>query len=142
MAEKVRIGVIGAGGIFRSRHFPGLAPIDEAEVVAICNRSEGSGRKIAEEFGLEADIMTDPHALISRGDVDAVMIGTWPYKHAPFALEALEAGKHAFVQARMAMNLREAKTDVCNGAADRSRNTDLPAAPLPERGLVHAADGA
>ena len=43
--------------------------------------------------------MTDPHALISRGDVDAVMVGTWPYKHAPFALEALEAGKHAFVQA-------------------------------------------
>ena len=27
MAEKTRIGVIGAGGIFRSRHFPGLAPI-------------------------------------------------------------------------------------------------------------------
>lgn len=51
MAEKVRIGVIGAGGIFRSRHFPGLAPIDEAEVVAICNRSEESGRRIAEEFG-------------------------------------------------------------------------------------------
>ncbi len=109
MAEKTRIGVIGAGGIFRSRHFPGLAPIAEAEVVAICNRSEESGRKIAEEFGLEADIMTDPHALISRDDVDAVMVGTWPYKHAPFALEALEKGKHAFVQARMAMSLREAK---------------------------------
>ena len=109
MADKVRIGIIGAGGIFRSRHFPGLAKVDNAEVVAICNRSEESGRKIADEFGLKPDLMTDADALIARDDVDAVMIGTWPYKHCEFVLKALDAGKHAFVQARMAMNLREAK---------------------------------
>ena len=106
---KVRIGIIGAGGIFRSRHFPGLAKIDEAEVVAICNRSVESGQKIAAEFGLSPDFTTDPQELIERDDVDAVMIGTWPYKHCPFVLASLAAGKHAFVQARMAMNLREAK---------------------------------
>lgn len=110
MANKVRIGIIGAGGIFRSRHFPGLAKVTEAEVVAICNRSEESGRKIAGEFGLKPDIMTDPCAMLARKDIDAVMIGTWPYKHCEFVLAALDAGKHAFVQARMAMNLREAKT--------------------------------
>ena len=105
----IRIGIIGAGGIFRTRHFPGLAQIDDAEVVAICNRSEESGGKIATEFGLSTDLMTDPYALIERDDIDAVMIGTWPYKHCEFVLESLKAGKHAFVQARMAMNLREAK---------------------------------
>ena len=110
MAKQVRIGVIGAGGIFRSRHFPGLAKVAEAEVVAICNRSKESGRKIAEEFGLKPDIMTDPEALLARDDVDAIMIGTWPYRHCPFVLASLDAGKHTFVQARMAMNLHEAKT--------------------------------
>ncbi|MFT5365712.1 MAG: putative dehydrogenase [Candidatus Latescibacterota bacterium] len=109
MASKVRIGIIGAGGIFRSRHFPGLAKVDDAEVVAICNRSEESGRKIADEFGLKPDLMTDADALIARDDIDAVMIGTWPYKHCEFVLKALDAGKHTFVQARMAMNLSEAK---------------------------------
>lgn len=109
MADKIRIGIIGAGGIFRTRHFPGLAQIDDAEVVAICNRSEESGGKIAAEFGLSPDLMTDPHALIARDDIDAVMIGTWPYKHCEFVLKSLNAGKHAFVQARMAMNLGEAK---------------------------------
>ena len=107
--SKTRIGIIGAGGIFRSRHFPGLAKIDNAEVVAICNRSEESGRKIADEFGLSPDILTDPDALLARDDIDAVMIGTWPYKHCPFVLASLDAGKHTFVQARMAMNLSEAK---------------------------------
>ena len=109
MAEKVRIGVIGAGNIFRRRHFPGLAKIPDAEVVAICNRSEESGRRIAQEFGLHAEAMTDPRALMARADIQAVMIGTWPYKHCPYVLESLENGKHTFVQARMAMNLREAK---------------------------------
>ncbi len=109
MAKKVRIGIIGAGGIFRSRHFPGLAKVADAEVVAICNRSEESARKIANEFGLKPDMMTSPEALIARKDVDAVMIGTWPYKHCEYVLKALDAGKHTFVQARMAMNLMQAK---------------------------------
>ncbi len=109
MADTVRIGVIGAGGIFRSRHFPGLAKIDDAEVVAVCNRSEESGRKIADDFGLRPDIVTDPHVLIARDDVDAVMIGTWPYLHCPLVIESLDAGKHVFVQARMAMDYAEAR---------------------------------
>ena len=109
MADQVRIGIVGAGGIFRSRHFPGLAKIDDAKVVAICNRSTESGQKVVEENGFDADVMTDPEALMARDDVDAVMIGTWPYKHCPFVLASLDAGKHTFVQARMAMNLREAK---------------------------------
>ena len=109
MPDKVRIGIIGAGNIFRQRHFPGLAKIDDAEVAAICNRSEESARGIAAEFGLSPEIMTDPSALMARDDLDAVMIGTWPYKHCPFVLESLDAGKHTFVQARMAMNLQEAK---------------------------------
>ena len=109
MPDKLRIGIIGAGDIFRQRHFPGLAKIEDAEVAAICNRSEESARSIAAEFGLSPEIMTDPHALMARDDLDAVMIGTWPYKHCPFVLESLDAGKHTFVQARMAMNLGEAK---------------------------------
>lgn len=109
MSGKIRIGIIGAGGIFRSRHFPGLAKIGDAEVAAICNRSEASAGAIAREFGLSPRLMTDPYALIGSEDVDAVMIGTWPYRHCEYVLASLDAGKHVFVQARMAMNLREAK---------------------------------
>ena len=109
MPDKVRIGIIGAGNIFRQHHFPGLAKIDGAEIAVICNRSEESARGIAAEFGLSPEVMTDPHALMARDDLDAIMIGTWPYKHCPFVLESLDDGKHTFVQARMAMNLREAK---------------------------------
>ena len=74
MPDKVRIGIIGAGNIFRQRHFPGLAKIDGAEIAVICNRSEESARGIAAEFGLSPEVMTDPHALMgarrSRRDHD------------------------------------------------------------------------
>ncbi|HCR17289.1 MAG TPA: gfo/Idh/MocA family oxidoreductase [Candidatus Latescibacteria bacterium] len=133
MADKVRIGIIGAGDIFRSRHFPGLAKVDEAEVVAICNRSKESGQAIAGEFGLSPDIMTDPDALLAREDVDAVMIGTWPYKHCPFVLDSLDAGKHTFVQARMAMNLAEAKSMYAN-AKEKGLVTQICPSPMAMKG--------
>ncbi|MFQ3592278.1 MAG: Gfo/Idh/MocA family oxidoreductase, partial [Gemmataceae bacterium] len=38
----------------------------------------------------------------------AVVIGTWPYLHAPITLAALQAGKHVLTEARMAMNAAEA----------------------------------
>ena len=139
MADKVRIGIIGAGGIFRSRHFPGLAKIGDAEVVAICNRSEASAGAIAREFGLSPRLTSDPYALIGSEDVDAVMIGTWPYRHCEYVLASLDAGKHVFVQARMAMNLREAKSMYARAQETGPRHADLPVADGDEGRLVHPA---
>lgn len=105
--ETIRIGVIGAGANTRSRHIPGLQAIDGVDVVGVCNRSETSGRRVAEEFGLTRvytnwwDVMADP-------EIDAVVIGTWPYMHHRMSIAALEAGKHVMCEARMAMNAREA----------------------------------
>jgi predicted dehydrogenase len=120
MAETVTIGVIGAGGIFRDRHFPALSGMEDVEVVAVANRSTESAREVVDEFDLGADVGDDPGSVLRREDVDAVMVGTWPYKHHPFAVEALERGKHVFVQARMATSLAEAKEMYA-----RAEETDL-----------------
>lgn len=109
MNEKVTLGVIGAGGIFRKRHFPALTNMKNVEVVAIANQSMESAQEIRDEFNLGADVGDDPIAVIRRDDIDAVMIGTWPYKHHSFVMQALDEGKHVFVQARMATTLSEAK---------------------------------
>lgn len=108
MADRIRIGVVGAGANTRSKHIPGLQAIDGVEVVAVCNRSEESGRRVADEFGIPA-VQTDPRALLDDPEIDAICIGTWPYKHAEYTIGALEAGKHVLVEARMAMNAQEAR---------------------------------
>ena len=104
----LRIAFIGAGGICRQRHLPGLKAIDGIELVAVCNRTESSGRTVADEWGF-ADVMTDWRALVARDDIDAVFIGTWPYMHREMSVAALEGDKHVFCQARMCMDWAEAQ---------------------------------
>lgn len=106
--QTVRIGFIGAGDICRVRHLPGLAALNNVDVVAVCNRSSSSAERIAADFDIP-EIVEDWKSLIHRPDLDAVFIGTWPYMHAEMSIACLQAGKHCFCQARMCMNLAEAK---------------------------------
>jgi predicted dehydrogenase len=103
----LRIGLIGAGANTRSRHIPGLLAQPDVHLVAVCNRRPESTAAVAREFGIPRtfshweDLIADP-------DIDAIVIGTWPYLHCPITLAALEAGKHVLCEARMAMNAEEA----------------------------------
>src|SRR5262249_13583118 len=108
MAQQLlRVGLIGAGGNTRSRHIPGLRALPDVVIVAVCNRRPGSTAAIAREFDIPRtherwqDLVQDP-------DIDAIVIGTWPYLHCPITLAALEAGKHVLTEARLSMNAAEA----------------------------------
>ncbi|WP_269539610.1 Gfo/Idh/MocA family protein [Cerasicoccus fimbriatus] len=108
MANPLRIGIIGAGGNTRSKHIPGFQAIDGVEVVTIANRTPESAQRVADEFGVPR-ISKRWQDVIADDAVDAVCIGTWPYLHAEATIDALAAGKHVLTEARMAMNLDEAK---------------------------------
>lgn len=103
----LKVGIIGAGGIVKSRHLPGLSGIPDVKVQAVCNRSRESGEAVAREWDIP-EVLTDWRELVAREDLDAVLIGTWPYTHAEMSLAALDAGKHVFCQARMARTAAEA----------------------------------
>ena len=104
----LRVGLIGAGGNMKLRHIPGFRAAGEVELVAVCNRTEASARRVADEFGIPR-VEADAAALLAAPDVDAVCIGTWPYRHREFTVAALEAGKHVLCEARMAMDAAEAR---------------------------------
>lgn len=106
--QTLRIGVIGLGGICRARHIPGLQKIDGVQLAVVANRSRESSEKAASEFGIP-EIAESWKEIIDRKDIDAVVIGTWPYMHHPISVAALQADKHVFCQARMAMNFKEAR---------------------------------
>jgi predicted dehydrogenase len=99
--------MIGAGSNTRARHIPGLRALPDVEIVAVCNRRPESTRAAAKEFGIPRvfDVWQD---LVADRDIDAIVIGTWPYLHCPITLAALDAGKHVLTEARMAMNAAEA----------------------------------
>jgi len=108
MRSKLRVGIVGAGGIVQQRHLPALRAMPEVEIVAVSNSTYSSSERFCKEFLPHATPLKNWAELVALPDLDIVWIGTPPFMHAPVCVSALEAGRHVFCQARMAMNLPEA----------------------------------
>ncbi len=106
-SETIRVGIIGAGRNTKSRHIPGLQAIEGVEIIGVCNRSQESSQRVADEFGI-SKIYNHWQDAIDDKETNAIVIGTWPYLHCRATVSALIANKHVMCEARMAMNAREA----------------------------------
>ena len=129
MAKTLRIGMIGAGANTRLRHLPGFQALPDVQVVAVCNRSDASGRSVADAFGIDR-VETDPQALLRDPAIDAICVGTWPYRHREFVVRALEAGKHVLTEARMAMDAAEAREMLAAARAHPDRVAQIVPGPF------------
>ena len=105
---EIRVGIVGAGQITRTRHLPGLRAIPGVRVTAVCNRRRDTATRVAREFDIPK-VYNNWEDLVADAEVDAVLIGAWPFLHCSVTLAAFDAGKHVLTQARMAMNAREAQ---------------------------------
>lgn len=105
---RLRVGIIGAGGIARDRHIPGLRRLPGVELAGAANRTIESARKAVAEFGM-ARAYGDWRELLDDDGIDAVFVCAQPYVHREMTLAALAKGKHVFCQARMAMDLADAR---------------------------------
>src|SRR5438067_5442308 len=107
--DKLRIGIVGAGNIVRTRHLPALKKNPDAEIVAVSNSTYESSEQFCKEHCPGATPMANWADLLAVPDLDIIWIGTPPYMHSAVTISALEAGKHVFCQARMAMDRVEAE---------------------------------
>lgn len=116
MSEKVRVGIVGCGGISR-RHLQAFQLLKEKglanfSITAVCDVDEGRARERAEQakgFGEHPKVFTDHEKMLSEGIVDAVDICTKHDTHHVIAIAALEAGVHAAVESAWAISVRAAK---------------------------------
>lgn len=115
--HKVRVGIIGAGGIAQVQHIPALKQFDDAEITAICDTERLKAGVVAQKFGV-------PHSyrlaedLLSREEIDAVIITTPNNTHLPMALAAFQSKKHVFIERPIARTAHEAERMV--KAADKA----------------------
>jgi predicted dehydrogenase len=107
--HKLRIGIVGAGNIVRTRHLPALQRHAEVEIVAVSNSTYESAEKFCSENVPQATPMQNWADLLALHDLDIIWIGTPPYMHSAVTISALEAGKHVFCQARMSNDRAEAE---------------------------------
>ncbi len=110
MEKKIRIGVIGCGGIANGKHMPAEKRNPMAEMVAFCDIIEERAIKAREDFGKPEDkVYTDYKELLKDKSIDAVLVLTPNCAHCEITVAALEAGKHVLCEKPMAMNYEEAK---------------------------------
>jgi predicted dehydrogenase len=115
MSKKLRIGIIGAGGIAQGCHMKGYATMpDLCEMVAVCDVFEETAKKAAEKFGV-SKVYTDYKEMIASGEIDAVSVATPNKFHKDPTIDCLNAGIHVLCEKPLAMNADEAK-EMCAAA--------------------------
>lgn len=107
--KTLRIGIIGAGGIVRQRHLPGLKKLPGVEIAAVANSTKESAAAFCAEHAPGAQAVGRWEDLVAMPGLDIIWIGAAPNLHKPTVLASLAAGRHTFCQARMAMNLDDAE---------------------------------
>lgn len=111
--KKLKVGIIGCGGIATSKHMPGLQTIKEVEMTAFCDIIPERAEKAREKFGAKsAKVYTDYKELLSDPTIDVVHICTPNRSHSFITIDALHAGKHVMVEKPMAKTAKEARAMV------------------------------
>jgi len=109
--SKLRIGIIGCGGIANQKHFPSLAHLkDECEMVAFCDIVLERAEKAASQYGsTDAKVYTDYMELLKDTSIDIVHVLTPNVMHSPISIAAFEAGKHVMCEKPMAHTTEAAR---------------------------------
>lgn len=101
---KIKIGIIGSGGMARN-NLTRFAAMADAEIVAIASRNEQTGTQLAKEH---TTVFTPEwQRLVEREDIEGVVICTHNDSHGEMTLAALRSDKHVFVEYPLASDVGE-----------------------------------
>lgn len=105
--EKVRVGVIGLGWVAQVVHLPILSHLQDAEIVAVCDRDKSRAKLVGEKFGIRRTY-TDADQMLANEGLHAVIVATSTDAHREATLTALRAGCDVLVEKPIARRYDEA----------------------------------
>jgi UDP-N-acetyl-2-amino-2-deoxyglucuronate dehydrogenase len=106
MSKKVKIGILGGGGILNA-HAPGFMRLKDLCEVVVAEIDSSRHDHIRKLLGDDVKIVSDYNEVLDKEDVDAVDIILPHHLHAPAAIAAAKAGKPVLVEKVMARNVYE-----------------------------------
>lgn len=107
--DEIRFAIVGAGNLAKWAHLPALKKIAGAKLHAVYSNSGARGKSYAMRFGASY-AGSDYDQILKDADIDAVLIASRHKDHARQAIDALNAGKHVFIEKPMAVTLDECRT--------------------------------
>lgn len=109
--DRVRVANIGCG---RRRLLKDLLDVKDSaqlEVAAVCDtwrqKLERAQAEVKEMTGVSPYATKNFEEILSRRDIDAVVIGTPDHLHCKMLIQAIQAGKDVYVEKPLAMNMKE-----------------------------------
>ncbi|MBE7212495.1 MAG: Gfo/Idh/MocA family oxidoreductase [Gluconacetobacter diazotrophicus] len=118
-SRKVRYAIVALGDISQEALMPGVKHTGNSEMTAFVTDDAGKARLLGERYGVSRTYRYDEFDVMLRsGEVDAIYLATPNWRHAEFAIPALEAGIHVLAEKPL-----EVSTERCraiNAAAARS----------------------
>lgn len=107
--ERLKVGIIGCGGIANKKHLPALKKLMRTDVVAFCDIVEERAIETAGKFGTkDARIYTDYKKLLEE-QLDIVYVCTPNCEHCRMSVDALNSGKHVMCEKPMSISYAEGK---------------------------------
>jgi virulence factor len=94
---RLKVGVIGAGGIARSMHLPSLGDMPDVEVVALCDLIEQRATEQAARYNVPRTY-TLYREMLAKERLDAVFVLVEPSNLFHVVMGCLEAGLHTFME--------------------------------------------
>lgn len=101
--KKIKVGIIGTGGIAGGKHLPGHKSVEGVSVIAACDVIEERVKNFAEKNDIP-NVFTDYEKLLEMDELDAVSVCTPNRYHAGPTVIALEAGKHVICEKPLSDN--------------------------------------
>ena len=102
-SDRLRVGIVGGGGITQVAHLPVLKKLKSIEVRAICDTDLPKARALADRFGVK-DAVDDIEDLLRTDGLDAVVICSPNHLHESHILAALSANMHVLVEKPLTMS--------------------------------------
>ena len=98
MDRKLKVGVVGLGGILNNAHMFGYNMLkDKVEIAAVCDIVPEKIESFKARFGYQnIPGFTDYKELLKVEGLDFIDICTPNYLHSIIAIDALNAGLHVF----------------------------------------------
>jgi predicted dehydrogenase len=116
MGKKLQVGIVGASGWMAGALARGIEYTDQGEkspistVAGLCDLQEEALIKRKEELNLEnAELFTSYEKMLSSPRIEAIVVTVPNFLHVSFALQALAAQKHLFLEKPLATSSKDAK---------------------------------
>ncbi len=103
--QPITAGVVGLGSMGMGWHCEQLSRLEGFDLIAGCDPSEERRAQAREQFGIETH--ADYDEMLTRADLDLVVVATPSAMHRDHVVAALEAGKHCVCEKPLCMNLAE-----------------------------------